>query len=280
MQQKLKQAFLILLGSILTGLSLDLFLIPLQIAAGGVSGMAILIQHLTGWDVGVLIFLINIPIFLLGWLRLNRSVVMYSLFGTVCLSLATTLFATIPPVTRDPFLAVVCGGAGMGCGIGLVLQAGGSTGGTDLLAMLLRKRFPIFSMGQFFLIIDGLVIFAAGLIFGRWEVILYSALTLFISTNIMDTMLAGVNYAKAVYIISAHAEEIAQGIYANMHRGVTGLRAVSLYQQGDKLVLLCVIRRAELPRLKQLVRDLDAQAFMIVSEAKEVLGNGFGNYNL
>lgn len=275
MYKKIKKGIFTVVGAVLMGLSLDLFLIPLHIAAGGVGGAATVINHLTGVSVGILILIINVPIFLLGALHFSKKFLFYSLLGTLSLSVSTQFFSFLPAMTSDLLLAAVFGGAGSGLGLGLVLMVNGSTGGTDILALVLKKRFPSLSVGQFFLIIDGLVIAGAGVVFGRWEVILYSALTLFVSSKVVDALLAGVDYAKMVYIISDRAQEIARGIYRQMHRGVTGLQSVSLYTGKEKQVLLCVIRKTELPKLKRVVSAADPSAFVIVSDAREVLGNGF-----
>ena len=275
MYAKLKKGIFIIVGAGIMGISLDLFLVPVHIAAGGVSGVATVIHYLTGIGVGILILVINVPIFVIGALNFNRKFLYYSLLGTLALSISTQLFSWIPAMTGDSLLSSVIGGAGMGVGLGLVLMVNGTTGGTDILALVLKKRFPSLSIGQFFLLIDGLVIFSAGIVFRQWEVILYSALALFISSKVVDAILAGVDYAKMVYIVSDHAEKISRGIYNRMHRGVTGLQSISMYTGKNRCVLLCVIRKVELPKLKGVVNGIDPEAFMIISDAREVLGNGF-----
>ncbi len=275
MYEKYKKVILTLVGAGAMGAFLELFLVPLHIVAGGVGGIATLINHLTGLGVGVLILFINIPIFILGALNFNKRFLFYSLLGTVTLSLSTQFFAGFPPLTEDPLLAAVFGGAGIGVSLGLVISVNGSTGGTDILALVLKKWFPRFSVGQFFLFIDGVVIFAAGLVFGEWEAALYSALTLFACSKVLDAILAGVDFGQIVYVMSDHAETIAKGIYQNMRRGVTGLQSISMYHGNQRTVLLCVIRKVELPKLKHVVHELDQDAFMIVSDAREILGKGF-----
>ena len=275
MYGKIKKGLFTVVGAGIMGASLDLFLVPSHIAAGGVGGLATIVNHLTGISVGILILLINIPIFIVGTLNFSRKFLFYSLLGTLSLSVSTQAFAWVPAITNDIILASVFGGAGMGLGLGLVLRVGGTTGGTDILALVFKKRFQAFSIGQFFLIIDGVVILTAGLVFGRWEVILYSSLTLFVTSNVVDTMLAGVDYASMVYIVSDQSGAIAQGVFARMHRGVTGLESVSMYTGRNKRVLLCVIRKFELPKLKRVVQEIDQEAFVIISDAREVLGKGF-----
>ncbi len=280
MYETWKKVFFTVLGATAMGAALDLFLIPMHIAAGGVGGIATVINHLTGIGVGILILLINIPIFILGALNFSKGFLLYSLLGTLALSVSTQVFSWVPAMTGDPLLATVFGGAGMGLGLGLVLSVNGTTGGTDILALILQKRFPTFSIGQFFLVIDGAVILAAGLAFRQWEVILYSALTLFVASKVVDTILSGVDYAKMVYIVSEYAEEISRGIYEQMGRGVTGLESVSLYTGKNRRVLLCVIRKVEFPKLKRMIQEIDQGAFLIISDAREVLGKGFKNITL
>ncbi len=275
MCEKYKKGIYTLIGATAMGAFLELFLVPLHIVAGGVGGIATLVNHLTGLSVGVLILLINIPIFVLGVLNFSKGFLYYSLLGTLALSLSTQFFSQFPPLTSDPLLAAVFGGGGIGLSLGLVISVNGTTGGTDILALVLKKWIPRFSVGQFFLLIDGIVILAAGFVFGEWESALYSALTLFACSKILDAVLAGVDYGQMVYIMSEYAETISGGIYRDMQRGVTGLESISLYHGKKKTVLLCVIRKVELPKLKKVVHDLDENAFMIVSDAREILGKGF-----
>ena len=273
--RKLKKCVMIIVGAGIMGVSLDLFLVPAQVAAGGVSGLATVIHYVTGLSMGWLILLINLPIFVLGSINFSHKFILYSLLGTAALSVSSQAFAAFPPLTEDLILSSVFGGGFLGLGLGLALRAGGTTGGTDILSLVFRKFFPSFSVGQFFLIIDGAVILLAGLVFGRWETILYSSVALYISSRVVDTMLEGVDFAKMVYIISDHPEDITAAIYRQVERGITALSGVSMYTGRQKQVLLCVIRTLELPRLKRVVQQVDRNAFVIVSDAREVLGKGF-----
>ena len=275
MYEKWKKGIFTFVGAVMMGAALELFLVPLHLTAGGVSGIATVLNHLTGVSVGFLILMINIPLFILGLLHFSKQFLFYSLLGTVALSFSTQVFAGIPAMTEDTLLAALIGGAGMGIGLGLVLSVNGTTGGTDIMVLLLKKKIPSFSVGQFFLLIDGLVISLAGFVFRQWEVILYSGITLFVATKVVDAILTGVDYAQMVYIISDHASEISQRIYQDMGRGVTSLTSISMYTGKNRNVLFCVIRKVELPKLKQVVHQVDAETFMIVSDAREVLGKGF-----
>lgn len=275
MYGNLKKGIFTVLGATSMGAFLELFLVPLHIVAGGVGGVATLINHLTGVSVGLLIFLINVPIFILGAFRFDKKFLFYSLLGTVALSLSTQIFSGFPSVTDDPLLASVFGGVGIGVSLGLVISVNGTTGGTDILALVMKQLYPRFSVGQFFMLIDGAIILAAGIVFGEWEAVLYSSLALFACSKALDAVLAGVDYGHMVYIVSESAEEISREIFKDMNRGVTGLQAVSMYHTKEKIVLLCVIRKVQLPKLKKIVHRIDGEAFVIISDAREILGKGF-----
>lgn len=275
MYENLKKGFFTILGAMAMGAFLELFLVPLHIVAGGVGGIATLVNHLTGLSVGKLIFFINIPIFILGTFRFDKKFLLFSLLGTLSLSIATQIFSIFPSVTDDPFLAAVFGGAGIGLSLGVVISVNGTTGGTDILALVMKQWFPRFSVGQFFLCIDGAIILAAGLVFGEWESVLYSALSLFSCSKVLDAVLAGIDYGHMVYIMSEKVEDISREIYEKMNRGITGLQSISIYHGKEKIVLLCVIRKIELPKLKKIVHTIDKEAFVVISDAREILGKGF-----
>ena len=180
----------------------------------------------------------------------------------------------------DTLLVSVAGGAILGFGIAVVLRTGGTTGGTDIIVLLLRKFLPTLSVGQLFLTIDGVIIVIAGAVFKSPETILYSAAALFVSSRVTDAVLEGVNFAKLIYIVSEKPKEITEQIYSGIDRGVTGLNSVSMYTGKNGVTLLCVIRRYQLPKLKKLIYETDPSAFVIVSDAREVTGNGFGTHRI
>ena len=275
MYKKIEKACFTILGGGIMGVALDLFLVPADLAAGGVGGLSTVLRHVTGIGVGVWILIINLPIFGLGLLHFDKKFLLYSLLGTLSLSLSTQFFSFLQPLTQDMLLASVFGGALMGVGLSCALRRGGTTGGTDIVALILKKKFPHFSVGQFFLLIDGVIITIAGIVFRRGEVLLYSAIALYITGRVVDVILEGVDFAKVVYIVSGQPDEVSKEIYARMQRGVTGFLAKSKYAGKEQQVLMCVIRKYELERLKKTVYGVDKQAFVVISDAKEVLGNGF-----
>ncbi len=262
-------------GAVLMGVALSVFMVPFKIAPGGVSGLATVLHYLTGLRVSVLIPLINIPIFIIGIIRLERDSIVKSVFGTVVLSIATETAAILPPPTSDPLISAVFGGAVMGIGISAVLSRGGTTGGTDILVLVIRRSFSEVSVGRLYLLIDGAVIAMAGFAFSSGEVIFYSAVSLVVSTYMTDAALEGLNLARLVYIISDSNREICDRIYAELKRGVTGLNSVSMYSGRSGRILMCVIRKGQLSKLKKIIQDIDKDAFVIICDAKEVMGSGF-----
>lgn len=265
----------IAVGAVLMGVALSVFMVPFKIAPGGASGLATVLHYLTGLRVSVLIPLINIPIFIIGIIRLERDFLVKSVFGTVVLSIATETTAILPPPTSDPLISAVFGGAVMGIGISAVLSRGGTTGGTDILVLVIRRSFSEVSVGRLYLLIDGAVIAMAGLAFSSGEVIFYSAVSLVVSTYMTDAALEGLNLARLVYIISDSNREICDRIYAELKRGVTGLNSVSMYSGRSGRILMCVIRKGQLSKLKKIIQDIDKDAFVIICDAKEVMGSGF-----
>lgn len=262
-------------GAVLMGVALSVFMVPFKIAPGGVSGLATVLHYLAGLRVSVLIPLINIPIFIIGIIRLERDFLVKSVFGTVVLSIATETAAILPPPTSDPLISAVFGGAVMGIGISAVLSRGGTTGGTDILVLVIRRSFSEVSVGRLYLLIDGAVIAMAGLAFSSGEVIFYSAVSLVVSTYMTDAALEGLNLARLVYIISDSNRKICDRIYAELKRGVTGLNSVSMYSGRSGRILMCVIRKGQLSKLKKIIQDIDKDAFVIICDAKEVMGSGF-----
>lgn len=265
----------IAVGAALMGIALAVFMVPFKIAPGGVSGLATVLHYLTGLRVSLLIPLINIPIFIIGIIRLERDFLTKSIFGTAVLSIAAEAAAIFSPPTSDPLISAVFGGAVMGVGISAVLSRGGTTGGTDILVLVIRRTVSEISVGRLYLLIDGAVIAMAGIAFSSGEIIFYSAVSLFVSTYMTDAALEGLKLARLVYIISDSSREICERIYGELKRGVTGLNSVSMYSGRNRHILMCVIRKSQLSRLKKIIHDIDKDAFVIICDAKEVMGSGF-----
>ncbi|BCV20156.1 YitT family protein [Moorella sp. Hama-1] len=261
-------------GTLMTALGLVLFLVPNRIAAGGVSGLATVLHYLLGWPVGLTMLALNIPLFLAGLKVLGLEFGFKTLYGTIILSFFTdTLALWLHAPTSNTLLASLYGGLLSGVGMGIVFRSGGSTGGTDLAALLFRHYLHI-SAGVGLLMVDALVITLAGLAFNV-ELALYALVALFLTSRAIDAIQEGGGYARAALIISDKAEEIARQVMQELDRGATGLAGRGLYTRQEREVLLVVVQRAEVSRLKNLVAALDPGAFVIVSNVHEVLGEGF-----
>lgn len=271
----LRNYIMVFSGAVLTALSLVLFTVPNKIAAGGVSGIATILYHMFGFNVGIVILVINVPLFLVAVYVLGGSIGAKTLWGIIVMSVAVEILTPlVQPLTNEVILASIYGGVLGGVGMGLVFRGGGTTGGTDLIAALTSYFFPHFSIGQGLFLIDGIVIALAGIVFDV-ELALYAAITIFVSTKIIDIIQEGFNVSKSVFIISDKSNKIKDDILSNMRRGVTALRGYGGYSGREKDVLLVTINRAEITQLKNLIRNIDEDAFVIMNEAHEVLGEGF-----
>jgi len=261
-------------GSLITALGLVLFLVPNKIAAGGVSGLATVIHYVFGWPVGLLILILNVPLFLAGLKVLGWNFGIKTLYGTIILSVFTDALALVLRApTANPLLAAIYGGLMSGVGLGIVFRSGGSTGGTDLAALLFRHFLHI-SAGMGLIIVDALVISLAALAFNV-ELALYALLALFLTSRAIDAVQEGGGYAKAALVISDHSDLIASRVLKQMNRGATGIAGRGLYTHQEREILLVVVHRAEVSRLKELVVSIDPRAFVIVYNVHEVLGEGF-----
>ncbi len=278
MLSKIKNILTVLLGTFAVAIALDAFLAPGNIAPGGISGLAIVVNYLVNIPLGILIFAFNIPIFLWGMRHFDKKFLLYSLCGMFLLSGLTDLLAFIPRVTDDLLLSAIYGGALLGLGIGMVFSAGCTTGGTDIVAQILKKKFPSVSVGRFVLFIDAFIVVLAGIIFAKWEVMLYSGIAIYISTLLIDIIVEGGDAAKSVYIISDHSAQIAKQISLRLVRGTTLLHGSSFYSNEPKEVLLCVVKKHQISAIKAIIRETDPSAFVIFTDARQVVGRGFDTH--
>jgi len=271
----LREYLFILIGVLLTAVGLDMFLVPNKIAAGGVSGIATIVYYLAHIPVGATMLAINIPLFLMGIRQLGMGFGIRSLFGTISLSLIIDLIARRVPIpTRDPLLASIYGGIIVGIGIGIVFRNKGTTGGTDLAAAIVNNYMKL-SVGVVLFIIDASVIVGAGIVFKSAELALYALLTVFVTARVIDIVQEGFGYAKAALIISRKNDEVAQAILHKLDRGATALCGRGMYTGTERDVILSVVTRSEISTLKELVHTIDPQAFVILADVHEVLGEGF-----
>lgn len=263
----------VLLGTAVVAVSFNMFLVPNRIAAGGISGLGIILYFSLHVPVGLTIFLLNLPLFILASRMFGPPFTVRGLFGAISLSVLVELLDGLPVVTDDLLLASLYGGTLMGVGIALVFRARGSTGGTVLAAQLLNKIFG-FTMGQSMLSVDFLIIALAGLIINL-ELAMYALIALFVSSRVIDFVQEGVSTSKATLIISDHSEQIVCRILRELNRGATVFTGKGGYTGVLREMVLTVVSQSEVPRLKAIVHETDSSAFVIVGNAHEVLGEGF-----
>ena len=269
----------ITLGTLLMAAGLLMFLEPNTIAPGGVTGLAIVIQKVSGIPMDVTNLAINIPLFIVGIMVLGKAFGAKTAYGTATLSLFIRIliifFGDNMNATGDLLLASIFGGVILGIGIGLVFKSGGTTGGTDLAGAILNKYVPGLSTAKLMMIIDLVIVTTAGMVNRNIETSLYSVISLYVLVKVADFIVEGLNYSKAFYIITDYSEEISKEIFEKLDRGATALKGKGMYTGEDKDVLLCVVNRAQVTKLKDIVYSLDNQAFIMVSTIHEVLGEGF-----
>lgn len=270
---------LVALGTLVQAIGLRIFLVPANLASGGVSGIAQLINHYTDWPIGLMVFLGNAPLFLLGARFLGgRGFVLRTAFAIVTYSIFTDGLVWLPffpreGITDDIVLNSLYGAVVAGVGYGLVYRGRGTSGGSDILARILNHYRGV-SMTQSYLLTDTVVILAAGFIFG-WKEALYAVITLYVSGLVVDTAMEGGGTVRTALIITAQPDQVAEKILGEMERGVTRMNATGAYTGTERVVLYCVVARSELQQLKDIVHDADKKAFMVVGVAYEALGEGF-----
>ncbi len=270
--------FQILSGTLVCALAYKMFLIPNEIAPGGFTGIGQLISHLTGWQVGTITLGLNIPLFLMSARTLGLSFGIRSLVATVGLSVLID-FLPVPSVipadaSERMMLATVFGGVLGGAGFGLILRGGATTGGSDMLAKLIKERFPSVTLGSVMFLVDAAVIAASAFVFDIVSA-MFALISTYLMSHVIDILVDGLNSARAYFIISEKHAVIASRIMTELERGATALKGRGLYSGHDKDVLLCVISRTESAALRAIVAETDPKAFVIATNVHEALGEGF-----
>lgn len=263
----------VLIGAAVIALGFNLFLFPNQIASGGVSGISTILHGLFGWNAGIVQYAFNIPLFIAGVLVLGKTFGLKSLVGTLALPFFVIMTSSWDAWTLNPLLGAIFGGIVVGLGIGLVFKGNASTGGTDLLAQIITK-FTGLTLGTSVLFIDGVIAVSAALVFDL-EKGLYALIGLYVTTKTIDIVQLGFSQSKMVYIITNVEDEVRDAIYKEIKRGVTKIPAIGGYTGKDRPVLMVVVYQTEFTKLKQVIKNVDPNAFVIVSDAYEVLGKGF-----
>ncbi|WP_246879801.1 YitT family protein [Bacillus suaedae] len=264
----------ILSGSAIVAMAFNLFLLPNKIASGGVSGLSTILAYVFGFEPAFTQWSFNIPLFIIGIILLGGfKYGIKTLVGTAFLPLVVLVTRNWSVGFEDPLLGALFGGIGVGLGLGLVFRASASTGGTDLAAQIIQKYTGV-SLGAGVFMMDGFIVITSGVVFGL-ELALYALISLFVTGKTIDVVQMGVGYAKVAYIISNHQEDVQERILNEIDRGVTRLSGYGGYTEQERDVLMCVVNQNEVTKLKQVVQKVDPKAFVVVTNATEVLGEGF-----
>ena len=269
-----------IVGSTIFAMGFAFFLQPNDMNAGGISGLAMVAVKLMGFgSVGMLSILINLPLFLLGGLKIGKRFFVGSLLGMVLSSVLIDAFAAIQFPKTEPLLATMYGGVLCGLGLGVVFIFGASTGGSDILVRLLKLRYRNVPIGQISMVFDGAVVLLTGLAFGDVSKALYTGITVFVCGQVIDAVVYRFDYSKVALIISSHHEQIAEQIGKKLDRGATYLHGEGTYTHNPTKVVLTAVKKQQVAELKELVTSIDPNAFIIVQEAHQVLGDGFSRYS-
>ena len=269
-----------ILGSALFAFGFSCFLLPNDISTGGISGLALVaVELLGGGSVGSLSVLINLPLFLIAGLKIGKRFFFGSLTGMLCSSALIDAFALIPMPATEPLIGALYGGVLCGLGLGAVFAAGASTGGSDIVVRLLKLRWRDVPIGQISMCFDGMVAVITGIVFRDLNKALYTGVTVFLCGKIMDAVVYRFDYSKVALIMTKEHQKIAEVIDSRLGRGATFLRGEGSYTHQELMVVLTAVKRQQITELKELVMEIDPNAFVIVQEAHQVLGDGFSRYH-
>lgn len=266
---------LLIIGCAIMAIATSFFLLPNQLSSGGFTGIATITYYLLKWPVGIVVFALNIPLFILSYFRIGKEFLIKGILGTISLSIFIDIFDKFKPLTQDRILGCIYGGIIMGIGMSLVLKGSSSTGGTDLLSYIIKSFKPYYRTSNLIVIID-IVIVSLNVIFLKdIEIGLYSAITIYLMGKMLDIIFEGVYFTKMIFIVSDKYEEISKEIEENIRRGVTGIKAKGMYTNEEKMMLWCISSRNETIRIKQICKKIDRNSFVVISNAREAYGIGF-----
>lgn len=269
------QIIQIAIGTALMAVAVDLFLLPNQISSGGFSGIGTILYYLFNFPIGTTTLLLNIPLFFMVLIKNGKKFFLNALMGTAFLSIFLNIFQRFDALTQDRFLACIYGGIIIGIGTAIVLKANSSTGGTDLVAHIVRKFFPWIRTSLTIMIFDSAIIIANVVFFKELEVGLYSVITIYLMGKIIDLFFEGIDFAKMILIISPKNEEISKRIGRQIRRGTTALYGKGMYKNENKEILMCVVSRGEVRHIMKIIKEIDKNSFIVIANAREVYGKGF-----
>ncbi len=263
------------LGAIIMGIGTSLFLLPNQLSTGGFSGIATILYYFLKIPMGTTILALNIPLFLIAIYKLGKSFCAKSILGTISFSIAIDLFDKLPSLTDDRLLACIYGGIIIGLGTAIILKSNASTGGSDLLSFIVRTYRPNIRMSRMITIIDTVIVTLNMIFFREIEIGLYSAIAIYLMGKMIDIIFEGIYFTKLLIIVSDKNEQIAKQVGERIQRGATGLFGKGMYTQQNKLILMCAASRGDIARIKLMARNIDPNSFIIIANAREVVGQGF-----
>lgn len=273
--------FKIFIGSFLFAIGIQWFYHPASLVSGGVTGIAMIINYMTNAPVGIMLLVLNVPLFIISLRKYGWKFMAGSLLGTLVSSVAIDLLSLVDVnITTEPLLAAVYGGILDGLGLGIVYSTGATTGGTDVIAKLIREKFPYVNFGTMILALDAVIISAYAIIFQKYESAMYTVIAVYIATRVIDLVLYGSSQSKLCHIISEYSDDIKMAIVEKLNRGVTVLQGKGAYSGQDKQILLCVVKRQQIVEIKKIVKNIDKSAFVIVNDTRDVFGEGFGNIDI
>ncbi|MBO5093677.1 MAG: YitT family protein [Lachnospiraceae bacterium] len=276
-KREIKNYIVITCSAVIYAAGISLFLDPNNIAPGGLTGIAILLNRMIDVPTGTLILLLNIPLVALGIWKFGWRFILSTSYAIVVISAATDLLAPFDAVTREPILAALTGGGLVAFALGMIFRAGATTGGVDIVVKLLRLKYPYLRTGSLFMILDVAVAACSGIVFRDIEIALYAMIAIFVMSYIMDIVLYGGDEAKLIYIISDKPDEIAERILKEVDIGITYLRGEGGYSSQQKKVIMCVTKKQQAPEIEVVVKEEDPRAFMIITSASEIYGEGYKN---
>lgn len=276
-KREVRNYIVITCSAVIYAAGISLFLDPNNIAPGGLTGIAILLNRIIGIPTGTLILLLNIPLVALGIWKFGWRFILSTFYAIVAISVATDVLAPFDAVTQEPILAALTGGGLVAFALGMIFRCGATTGGVDIVVKLLRRKYPYLRTGSLFMMMDVAVAACSGIVFRDIEVALYAMIAIFVMSYIMDFVLYGGDEAKLIYIISDRPDEIAERILNEVDIGITYLRGEGGYSSQQKKVIMCVTKKQQAPEIEVVVKEEDPRAFMIITSASEIYGEGYKN---
>ena len=265
----------LIIGTIIMAIGVSQFLLPNKLSSGGFSGIATMVYYILKWPMGRTILLLNIPCFIAAFIRIGKNFVVKSLIGTAFLSYFIDFFGKYSALTKDSILACIYGGILIGIGTAIILKSNGSTGGSDLVSILIKSFNNRLSTSNIIVIFDVIVVTLNVIVFKELEIGLYSAIAIFIMGKMIDIVFEGIGFSKMIFIISDKYNEISKKIGVNIKRGTTGIYSKGMYTNKEKMMVMCIASRGEVIKIRQIANEIDKSSFIVISNVREVFGKGF-----